>query len=193
MAPAPKVEKKGAEFILGSGGEPSLFPFSLGLVPGETTSFNLERAPFDARLLDVARQAGAEVSEGVAVSRLLRLEDGRVEMATDEGEIAARFLVDASGQATLLGKHLGLRRVLPHLKKVACFGHFENVWRRPGDDVAEEILAGKLSAEEVLNRYCTLIYAETGSDQESARRLGLDRRTVKARVDGELLAKLSRT
>src|SRR3954471_12387479 len=32
----PKVEKKGAEFILGSGGEPSLFPFSLGLVPGKT-------------------------------------------------------------------------------------------------------------------------------------------------------------
>jgi flavin-dependent dehydrogenase len=130
----PKVDKKGAEFILGSGGEPSLFPFALGLVPGETTSFNLERAPFDARLLDVARQAGAEVSEGIAVSRILHLEDGRVEVATDEGEITARFLVDASGQATLLGKHLGLRRVLPHLKKVACFGHFENVWRRPGDE-----------------------------------------------------------
>ena len=130
----PKVDKKGAEFILGSGGEPSLFPFTLGLIPGETASYNLERAPFDARLLDVARQAGAEVSEGVAVSRILRLEDGRVEVDTNEGEIAARFLVDASGQATLLGKHLGLRRVLPHLKKIACFGHFENVWRRPGDE-----------------------------------------------------------
>jgi transcriptional regulator with AAA-type ATPase domain len=60
----------------------------------------------------------------------------------------------------------------------------------PRRAVAEEILSGKLSAEEVLNRYCTLIYAETGSYQESARRLGLDRRTVKARVDGELLARL---
>jgi flavin-dependent dehydrogenase len=130
----PKVDKKGAEFILGSGGEPSLFPFTMSLVPGETASYNLERAPFDARLLDVARQAGAEVSEGVVVSRILRLEDGRVEVDTNEGEIAARFLVDASGQATLLGKHLGLRRVLPHLKKIAYFGHFENVWRRPGDE-----------------------------------------------------------
>ena len=130
----PKVDKKGAEFILGSGGEPSLYPFSLGLVPGETASFNLERAPFDARLLEVARQAGVEVSEGVAVRKVLHLEDGRVEVATDEGEIAARFLVDASGQSTLLGKHLGLRRVLPHLKKIACFGHFENVWRRSGDE-----------------------------------------------------------
>jgi flavin-dependent dehydrogenase len=130
----PKVDKKGAEFILGSGGEPSLFPFTLGLVPGETSSFNLERAPFDDRLLAAAAEAGAEVQEGVAVRKVLRLEDGRVEIATDSGEIAARFLVDATGQSTLLGKHLGTRRVLPHLKKIAYFGHFDNVWRRPGDE-----------------------------------------------------------
>jgi flavin-dependent dehydrogenase len=132
LADLPKVDKRGAEFVMGNGGEPSLFPFTMGLLPGETSSFNLERAPFDARLLDLARQAGTEVSEGVALRKVLRLEEGRVEVATDEGEIAARFLVDASGQATLLGKHLGTRRVLPHLRKVACFGHFENVWRRPG-------------------------------------------------------------
>jgi len=56
--------------------------------------------------------------------------------------------------------------------------------------VAEEILKGGLSADEVLSRYCTLVYAETGSYQESARRLGLDRRTVKARVEPGLLARL---
>jgi flavin-dependent dehydrogenase len=134
IADLPKVDKKGAEFILGSGGEPSLFPFTLGLVKGEVSSYNLERGPFDARLLEVARQAGAEVREGVAVRKILRLEDGRVEVDTDEGQVSARFLVDASGQSTLLGKHLGLRRVLPHLKKIAYFGHFENVWRRPGDE-----------------------------------------------------------
>jgi flavin-dependent dehydrogenase len=130
----PTVEKKGAEFILGSGGEPSLFPFTLGLVPGEKSSFNLERAAFDARLLAEARAAGAEVEEGVAVRTILRLEDGRVEVATDAGEIAARYLIDASGQSTLLGKHLKTRRVLPHLKKIAYFGHFDNVWRRSGDE-----------------------------------------------------------
>ena len=134
LAELPKVDKYGAEFILGSGGEPSLFPFGLSLVPGEPMSYNLERAPFDARLLAIARQAGAEVGEGVAVRQILNLEDGDVRVATDEGEVAARFLVDASGQATLLGKHLGLRRVLPHLKKIAYFGHFENVWRRPGEE-----------------------------------------------------------
>jgi len=130
----PKVDKYGAEFILGSGGEASLFPFTMSLVPGEPMSFNLERAPFDARLLDTARKAGVDVREQVAVRKILRLEDGRVEVSTDEGDVSARFLVDASGQSTLLGKHLGHRRVLPHLKKIAYFGHFENVWRRPGDE-----------------------------------------------------------
>jgi len=130
----PKVDKYGAEFILGSGGEASLFPFTMSLVPGEPMSFNLERAPFDARLLDTARKAGVDVRENVAVRKILRLEDGRVEVATDEGDISARFLVDASGQSTLLGKHLGARRVLPHLKKIAYFGHFENVWRRQGEE-----------------------------------------------------------
>jgi flavin-dependent dehydrogenase len=134
FAGIPTVEKKGAEFILGNGGEPSLFPFTLGLVPGEKSSFNLERAPFDARLLAEARAAGAEVEEGVAVRKILRLEDGHVEVATDAGEIAARYLIDATGQATMLGKHLKTRRVLPHLKKIAYFGHFDNVWRRPGDE-----------------------------------------------------------
>ena len=60
----------------------------------------------------------------------------------------------------------------------------------PRRAVAEEILSGRLSAEEVLVRYCTLVFAGTGSYQEAARRLGLDRRTVKARVDAGLLARL---
>ncbi len=60
----------------------------------------------------------------------------------------------------------------------------------PRRAVAEEILAGRLSADEVLDRYCTLVFAETGSYQEAARRLGLDRRTVKARVEPGLLARL---
>lgn len=60
----------------------------------------------------------------------------------------------------------------------------------PRRAIAEEILAGRLSADEVLDRYCTLVFAEAGSYQEAARRLGLDRRTVKARVEPGLLARL---
>lgn len=57
--------------------------------------------------------------------------------------------------------------------------------------LAEEFLSGKLSADDLLRRYCTLVYAEAGSYEETARRIGLDRRTVKSRVDPELLRELS--
>jgi DNA-binding NtrC family response regulator len=56
--------------------------------------------------------------------------------------------------------------------------------------VAEEVMGGALTAEDVLRRYCTLVYADTGSYQETGRRLGLDRRTVREKIDPDLLAEL---
>jgi transcriptional regulator with AAA-type ATPase domain len=58
------------------------------------------------------------------------------------------------------------------------------------DRLAGEYLSGTLTADDVLRRYCTLVYAEAGSYEEAARRLGLDRRTVKSRVDPDLLREL---
>ena len=56
--------------------------------------------------------------------------------------------------------------------------------------LADEVLDGALSADEVLRRYCTLVYAATGSYQETGRRLGLDRRTVREKIDPRLLTEL---
>ncbi len=56
--------------------------------------------------------------------------------------------------------------------------------------LAADLEAGELSAEALLTRYCTHVYARTGSYEEAARRLGLDRRTVKAKIDADLLARL---
>ena len=53
-----------------------------------------------------------------------------------------------------------------------------------------EIMSGSLTAEEVLERYCTLVYSQTGSYQATAKKIGLDRRTVKAKIDNDLLEKL---
>jgi len=46
---------------------------------------------------------------------------------------------------------------------------------------------GAFTAEELLCRYCTLVYAQTGSYEQTARRLNLDRRTVKRKIDPALL------
>ena len=53
----------------------------------------------------------------------------------------------------------------------------------PEDDLADQLRSGKLTAEQLLCRYCAMVYRRTGSYQESARLLGLDRRTVKAKID----------
>ena len=132
VAELPRIDKRGVEFLLGHGEGTTLFWFTQGLVPGETTAISIERAPFDALLLDAARAAGVEVAEGTALRKVLRLAEGRAEVATDSEVIAARVLVDASGQSTVLGKHLGLRRGVPGRRKISWFGHFTGVWRRPG-------------------------------------------------------------
>ena len=56
--------------------------------------------------------------------------------------------------------------------------------------LAAAMREGKLTADELVRYYCTLVYAETGSYEATAKRLNLDRRTVKSKVDEQLLAKL---
>ena len=60
-------------------------------------------------------------------------------------------------------------------------------------DMLERMQRGDLTAEDLLRYYITLVYSKTGSYQETARRLALDRRTVKSRLDRELLERLGGT
>ena len=68
--------------------------------------------------------------------------------------------------------------------------------RTPTHTVREQLIAsiadGSLNADELLSRYCTLIYSQTRSYEETANRLKLDRRTVRKKVDAQLLAELRR-
>jgi flavin-dependent dehydrogenase len=135
----PQVEKGGVEFAVGHGRSSQHFLFADCLLREATETFNIERAPFDAMLLDAAAAAGAEVSQDVAVRRILRLAEGDVAVETAGGErgdrndrIMARVVIDASGQSTLVAKHLGIRRMLPEHRKIAYFQHFQGVERRAG-------------------------------------------------------------
>jgi len=52
----------------------------------------------------------------------------------------------------------------------------------PLDRLTLDFRNGSLTADELLSRYCTLVYRQTGSYEETARRLGIDRRTVKSKI-----------
>lgn len=128
--------KLGGEFGMGDAAddETTKFAFSDGLQGGRNETFNVERAPFDAMLLDAAREAGAEVRSNAPVKKIVRLADGDVEIIAGEETLRGKYLLDASGQGTVLGRHLGTRKGFAHHRKVAYFGHFENVQRLSGDE-----------------------------------------------------------
>ena len=56
---------------------------------------------------------------------------------------------------------------------------------------ARDVAEGNLTADEVVSRYVTIVYSRTESYEETARRLGIDRRTVKAKVDRAMMARLN--
>ena len=60
----------------------------------------------------------------------------------------------------------------------------------PHDEITSQFRAGTLTADELLRCYCTHLYAQTGSYEQAARRLKLDRRTVKSKIDEKLLSRL---
>jgi transcriptional regulator with AAA-type ATPase domain len=65
-----------------------------------------------------------------------------------------------------------------------------NPLSKPREVFLDAVRTGSLTIDELMRHYCTLVYAESGSYQETSRRLKLDRRTVKDRLDRDFLAAL---
>jgi flavin-dependent dehydrogenase len=126
----PHVPKYGAEFGFGNNFETRKFLFADGLIPSPPV-FNVERALFDKAMLDQARSAGATVREQCPATTINRLSKEDVEIATRDSVVKGRMLLDASGQGTLVGRHLRTRRRFKksHMQRVAYSQHFNNVER----------------------------------------------------------------
>lgn len=58
------------------------------------------------------------------------------------------------------------------------------------EELVDALLSCALTADELLCRYCTIAYRQTGSYVEASRRLELDRRTIKSKVDTEFLRRM---
>ncbi len=125
--------KYGAEFFVGNGSRWQRFWFAQGLVPGYAQTFQVERSKFDQVLLDHAASCGCEVRQGCAAKQVARESDGW-RVTTAEGEARGRWLVDASGRDTFLGRTLNLeKKPLDIPKRIAVYAHFKGVYRNPGN------------------------------------------------------------
>ena len=131
----PHIPKYGAEFGWGNQFQTMRFLFSDGLVPGSPT-FNIERSLFDQMLSQQAAAAGADVRQDTAVQAIGHLEDKNVEIEAGGQIFRGKILLDCSGQATVVARHLGTRKAFTDesLQKVAYFQHFDNVERLPGKE-----------------------------------------------------------
>ena len=79
----------------------------------------------------------------MAVKKIIRLADGDVSISTETEELRAKYVLDASGQQTIVGRHLGTRKNAdePHLKKIGYFSPFEGVQRPTGKREGHPLIA----------------------------------------------------
>jgi flavin-dependent dehydrogenase len=139
MKKGPFVEKVGVQFVSSSGKESSPFLFTRHDERECSRTWHVERAKFDQFLLDNAAKKGVEVHRGVRVlevvfegERAVGVRLAGVEKqigepsasAYGDGIIRAKVIVDASGQAGLLGARFKLRVPNPKFRKAAIWGHF---------------------------------------------------------------------
>ena len=132
------LKKWGATMVWGTTPEPWSWHFR------ETNTqfphaYQVWRPAFDQMLLQNAAASGAAVREGCRVLGVMFEGDRAVGVRfIDEGgqeqRLSARHVVDASGQAGLIGRALGLRRVDPHFRNLAVYGYYEGARRLPEPD-----------------------------------------------------------
>ena len=132
------LPKYGATMVWGSGDAPWSWYFK------ETSqryphSYQVWRPQFDQILLDNAKAHGVTVLEGHHVTEVI-FDGGEavgVEFTNtdgDTGEGQARFIVDASGQSTLLARHLESKEWDPFFQNLAVYAYFTGAKPLPEPD-----------------------------------------------------------
>jgi len=93
---------------------------------------SVRRETLDAILLDRARDAGADVTEGIRVTDVIRGNNGRVNgvhtlVDGERGEIRAPVVVGADGLRSVIAKRLGLAQTQRWPRRLALVTHYANV------------------------------------------------------------------
>jgi len=138
------LRKLGARFELGNESVATRFVFREGIFNREPEAIQVERSKFDHILLKHARTSGADVREGWSVVSFNSDAEGvEVEARDPAGQthhFRAAYLIDASGRGNLTGNQEKLREMHPKWKKLAVFGHFENVRRDAGEADGDTVI-----------------------------------------------------
>jgi FADH2-dependent halogenase len=137
-------KKYAAQFELGNGSICTRFVFREGRFNRVPDAIQVERALLDHLLLKHTRASGADVREGWTVSRFDAYADGVSVEARDPAgkthQFRGAYLIDATGRGNLTGNQENLRETHPKWKKLAVFGHFENVARDAGEPNTDTII-----------------------------------------------------
>src|SRR5476651_29608 len=131
------MPKLGAEFCTANGSRFQRFWFARGIGPAYGQTFQVERARFDQVLLNHAASLGCTVREEArALDINLDGSEHTVRYGWMGGTSTARcrWLLDATGRDTFVGKKLGLARVpTQEDRRIATYAHFQGVYRNEGD------------------------------------------------------------
>ena len=127
--------KLGADFPRDDG---SYYTFRFDRALGGTPpySFHVLREDMDAMLFAHARESGVDAREGARVERVDFDGDGVAAQVVEGGTtrgVRARYLVDASGRDTFLGKQMKLLERSAEHQSAALFAHYSGVDYNTGD------------------------------------------------------------
>jgi flavin-dependent dehydrogenase len=118
--------KAGAEFFDETTGDHAIYRFADALPGIPDHAFQVDRALFDAALLDRARVLGAVVHQGERVAGV-EVDDAGVRVSTDAGVYVARFCVDATGQDAFFARRDRTTAPIESFGRAAVFTHYEDL------------------------------------------------------------------
>jgi flavin-dependent dehydrogenase len=131
------MKKFGGEIVGACSETGTKFYFKDGYRSQTDHAYQVTRGDFDKVLLDHAAECGAEVHEETSVDQV-RFSKDDVELAVRSNgssrSIRARYLIDASGRASVLGRQFKIKKTYNHLQKLSIFAHYDGVWRAEGID-----------------------------------------------------------
>ncbi|HKU79454.1 MAG TPA: FAD-dependent monooxygenase, partial [Rhodanobacteraceae bacterium] len=127
--------KLGADFPRDDG---SYYTFRFDRALGDTRpyAFQVKREDMDRMLFEHARENGVDAREQVKVERVALDAAGvtaHVDAAGAKSTLRARYVVDASGRDTFLGKQLKLVQRSEKHQSAAMFAHYEGIGYNPDD------------------------------------------------------------